>query len=109
MNHKEAIKGNVRNLVKLVDSYISDLTGRVTSLKIKSMAKGSLTVIEYAKLAEIENRLKYVKHEKDKALYIDAESTENKELRKGLVTAEDGNIEELKELPLVSSTHEDQM
>ena len=67
------MKGNVGLLASLVDSYIADLTNALTDLTIEGMAAGSLPVHKIAKKAEIENRLAYVIHQKDKALYLDAD------------------------------------
>lgn len=66
------MKGDVSVLVELVDSYILELTHQITSLKIEGMAKGTLSILRYAELCEIENRLQHVQYKKDKALYIDA-------------------------------------
>jgi hypothetical protein len=67
------MKGNVSVLVELVDSYILELTHQITSLKIEGMAKGTLSILRYAELAELENRLSYVQYKKDQALYINTD------------------------------------
>ena len=67
------MKGDVELLVELVDSYIANLRDAITQLKIEGMAVGTLSILRQAKLSEIENRLRYVEYQKDRALFINAD------------------------------------
>ena len=67
------MKGDVEILTKLVDSYIASLEDAVTQLKIEGMARGTLSILRKAKLEELTNRLRYVKYERDRALFLDAD------------------------------------
>ena len=70
MNNPD-MKGNVEMLVDIVDSYITELEHAVISLQSDSMLNGSLSISSKIRLSDIKLRLRYIKHQKDRALYID--------------------------------------
>ena len=66
------MKGDVEILVMLVDSYIADLNSAISAISAERIVKGSLSIPEQVRLNELVNRLRYVEHQKDRALYIEA-------------------------------------
>ena len=88
------MKGDVKILSKLVDSYIADIKSAITTLNVEAMDIGSMPIHRKVRLEELKNMLTYVQHQRDKALFIDADFVDTEKSLKN-INKDDSHFKDL--------------
>jgi len=69
----KGMKGDVALLVSIVDSYIAELESSIDIQMIGVAIAGTMSVENKVRLELTKSRLDYIKYQKDRAIYIDAD------------------------------------